>query len=270
MIPVPRSFQRDRVDLHLREWPGERRPIVLLHGAAVDGSMWDAQAAALAAAGHRVIVPDLRGHGASRPTAGPLTKDQLIADLMFMLDVLEIHSPVIAGLSLGGSLGQAAVQAHPARAAGLAVFDATWRAGPLRSWERAALRMAAPILQLIPARSLPRVAARASAVTADGIRRATKAFARLTKAEFIAAWSAAPQFVAPNPQQRTPVPLLLVRGECDDVGNIATAMTAWAAAEDVPLVIIPGAGHISTWDAPEDTARVLIEFMEQIEERIDA
>jgi pimeloyl-ACP methyl ester carboxylesterase len=46
---------------------GEGHPIVLLHGFMGLGSQWisPGPAAALASAGFRVILPDLRGHGAS-------------------------------------------------------------------------------------------------------------------------------------------------------------------------------------------------------------
>jgi pimeloyl-ACP methyl ester carboxylesterase len=44
---------------------GEGRPVVLVHGFPDSGRLWRAQVPALAEAGFRVIVPDLRGYGAS-------------------------------------------------------------------------------------------------------------------------------------------------------------------------------------------------------------
>src|SRR5256885_13118748 len=44
---------------------GQGRPVVLLHGFPDSGRLWRHQAAALAAAGFQVIVPDLRGYGLS-------------------------------------------------------------------------------------------------------------------------------------------------------------------------------------------------------------
>jgi pimeloyl-ACP methyl ester carboxylesterase len=44
---------------------GEGRPVVLLHGFPDSGRLWRHQVAALAGAGFRVIVPDLRGYGGS-------------------------------------------------------------------------------------------------------------------------------------------------------------------------------------------------------------
>ncbi|MEU2490971.1 alpha/beta fold hydrolase [Streptomyces sp. NPDC007883] len=42
---------------------GQGPPVVLLHGFPDSGRVWRHQVPALAAAGYRVIVPDLRGYG---------------------------------------------------------------------------------------------------------------------------------------------------------------------------------------------------------------
>ena len=47
------------------EVTGEGRPVVLLHGFPDSGRLWRHQVPALAEAGFRVIVPDLRGYGRS-------------------------------------------------------------------------------------------------------------------------------------------------------------------------------------------------------------
>ena len=47
------------------EVTGEGTLVVLLHGFPDSGSLWRHQAPALAGAGFRVIVPDMRGYGRS-------------------------------------------------------------------------------------------------------------------------------------------------------------------------------------------------------------
>jgi len=47
------------------EVTGEGRPVVLLHGFPDSGRLWRHQVPALADAGFKVIVPDLRGYGRS-------------------------------------------------------------------------------------------------------------------------------------------------------------------------------------------------------------
>jgi pimeloyl-ACP methyl ester carboxylesterase len=54
----------DGVGIHY-EVTGEGRPVVLLHGFPDTGRLWRNQVPALAEAGFKVIVPDLRGYGQS-------------------------------------------------------------------------------------------------------------------------------------------------------------------------------------------------------------
>ena len=54
----------DGVGIHY-EVTGEGRPVVLLHGFPDSGRLWRHQVPALAGAGFKVIVPDLRGYGRS-------------------------------------------------------------------------------------------------------------------------------------------------------------------------------------------------------------
>jgi pimeloyl-ACP methyl ester carboxylesterase len=51
------------------EVSGDGRPVVLLHGFPDTGRLWRHQVPALAAAGFKVIVPDLRGYGRSAKPA---------------------------------------------------------------------------------------------------------------------------------------------------------------------------------------------------------
>src|SRR2546430_14287726 len=53
------------VFLHVRRWPGEKRPFLLVHGLSSNARLWDGVAAELSAAGHAVHAVDLRSHGDS-------------------------------------------------------------------------------------------------------------------------------------------------------------------------------------------------------------
>src|SRR5438128_155130 len=86
---------------------GKGSPTVLLvHGFPLNRSMWDPQLGVLRARS-RVIVPDLRGFGASEAgPPGPLSMKQHADDLAALLDHLEIGEPVLyCGLSMGGYVG---------------------------------------------------------------------------------------------------------------------------------------------------------------------
>jgi pimeloyl-ACP methyl ester carboxylesterase len=69
----------------------------------------------------------------------------------------------------------------------------------------------------------------------------------------------------PDPEYRTPVPLLLVHGEHDHMGDIAADTAAWARREPLgESAVIPQAGHASNLDNPEAFTAVLLEFLDRV------
>lgn len=94
-------------------------PIVLLHGFPDDVRTWDGVAPALAQAGHRVLVPWLRGYGPTRfrEPATPRSGQQaaLGADLRDFLDALAIHQVSLAGYDWGGRAACIAAALWPQR-----------------------------------------------------------------------------------------------------------------------------------------------------------
>jgi pimeloyl-ACP methyl ester carboxylesterase len=86
--------------------PADGVPIILLHGFPDDVRAWDGVAPALAAEGHRVLVPWLRGYGPTRflDAATPRSGQQaaLGADLRDFMDALGIRRAFLAGYDWGG------------------------------------------------------------------------------------------------------------------------------------------------------------------------
>jgi len=97
--------------------PDDGPPVLLLHGFPDSRRMWRHQVVALAAAGHRVLVPDLRGYGESdRPTdVSAYQLRHLIADVTGLLDALGIDRVALVGHDWGAVLAWAYVAAEPDR-----------------------------------------------------------------------------------------------------------------------------------------------------------
>lgn len=263
MVNLDRRLTRAGAVIAFADSGGGGLPVVFTHGAGMDHSMFDAQADALRRQGFRVIIWDMRGHGASALSGGVrfLGRDAL-DDLAALLAACGVTAPVLVGHSLGGNLVQAFAREHPGRVGAAVVLDSTWNAGPLTRMERVALRLAAPLLSAVPAARLPRLMARASAVTPEASSRAEAVFARMPKSRFVDVWRATASFVDPDPDRRFLAPLALLRGAEDATGNIATAMPRWAAVEGVAEHVIPNAGHIVTWDAADAVTRALLSILD--------
>lgn len=260
---LDRRLARISATIAFADTGGNGPAVVLTHGAGMDHSMFNAQVEALVEAGYRTISWDMRGHGISQLKAGTrFTASDALDDLSALLDECRVDRAVLVGHSLGGNLAQAFAHGSGHRVVGLVVLGSTWNAGPLSRVERLTLRLAAPTLALIPARVLPTLLARASAVSPSAITRATTVFSRMPRRRFLEVWRATTSFVRPDPHYRSEVPLALMRGAEDHTGNIATAMPLWAAAEGIVDVVFPDAGHILTWDAPEATSQALLAVLD--------
>jgi pimeloyl-ACP methyl ester carboxylesterase len=108
------------VELH---GPADGRPVILLHGFPDDARAWDGVAPALAAAGHLVVVPYLRGYGPTRflDPATPRSGQQaaLGADLLALMDAMGIGRALLAGYDWGGRAACVVSALWPDRVAGL-------------------------------------------------------------------------------------------------------------------------------------------------------
>lgn len=264
MVKLDRAVDRGDAVIAYGDAGGVGAVVVLVHGAGLDHTVFAEQAAALQGRGARILTLDLRGHGSSTLAAGmPFRGADALEDVRAILDVAEVRTAVLVGHSLGGNIAQQFAVAYPERLDGLIVIDSTWNAGPLSALERFGLRIASPILSLIPGRMLPRAMAKASAVTPAAVSRLEALFAAMPKRRFLEVWNATTEFVRPDPTARSEVPLGLVRGAADRTGNIAKAMTAWAGAEGVGEHVIPDAGHVVMLDAPSTTSAALEAILDE-------
>jgi pimeloyl-ACP methyl ester carboxylesterase len=100
---------------------GEGPPVLLVHGFPELAFSWRHQLPALAAAGYRVIAPDMRGYGGSDKPAGvpQYTVQKLIGDLEGLLDALSIDKALVIGHDWGALVTWQMALLAPARMAGL-------------------------------------------------------------------------------------------------------------------------------------------------------
>jgi pimeloyl-ACP methyl ester carboxylesterase len=97
-------------------------PIVLLHGFPDDVRAWDGVVAPLAAGGYRVLVPYVRGHGATRlkDARAPKMAEQAAIgqDLIDFADALQLQRFAVAGFDWGNRAACIAAALRPDRVRG--------------------------------------------------------------------------------------------------------------------------------------------------------
>jgi pimeloyl-ACP methyl ester carboxylesterase len=108
---------------YLESGPADGPPVILLHGWPSDVHDYDGVAPPLAAAGYRVLVPWLRGFGATRflDPATPRSGQQaaLGADVRDFIDALAIPRATLVGYDWGGRAACVVAALWPERVAGL-------------------------------------------------------------------------------------------------------------------------------------------------------
>jgi pimeloyl-ACP methyl ester carboxylesterase len=124
------------------EVTGEGRPVVLLHGFPDSGRLWRHQVGALADAGFKVIVPDMRGYGASDKPAEIEAYNILflVADIGAVLDDAAVETAHVVGHDWGAAVAWALAALAPERVDHLAALSvghpSTFRAGGFDQYEK--------------------------------------------------------------------------------------------------------------------------------------
>ena len=93
---------------------GEGAPLVLLHGSGDSAGTWAGILPEIVGE-HRILIPDLAGHGASEPTSGVLPMGTIFSGLEALMDEAALEAPVMAGNSMGAWLAMLYAHRHPER-----------------------------------------------------------------------------------------------------------------------------------------------------------
>ena len=108
--------------MHIRNWGGEGRPVVLLHGLASTSRIWDFVAPILAR-DFSVIAVDQRGHGDSGKPDDGYDFATVADDTAKLLEGRGIRSPVLVGHSWGADVALELAVARPGLLQGIVFVD---------------------------------------------------------------------------------------------------------------------------------------------------
>jgi pimeloyl-ACP methyl ester carboxylesterase len=247
--------------LHFSEY-GSGPPLLLVHGLMVSGEMFEPVIEHLATR-HRLIVPDLRGHGRSRGLPPPYHAAQLASDLARLLDHLGIDSTAVLGYSQGGAIAQQLVLDHPGRCERL-VLACTYAFNMATFREKLEGHIVPLLLRLLGIRRFAEV------VISQGLKQVSQERANWVigmiadqdRELMSSAWRETMAFDSRRRLAEIRCPTLVVAGSNDQAVPLHHAQMLHDGIPGSQLVIIEGADHALIWTHPDELVRVTDKFLE--------
>ena len=257
------------VELHVHEHGhGKGRPVVLLHGFPFDGRMWEPVAKALAAAGHPVLAPDLRGFGRS-PRAQPASMQAMAADVAHLMEARGLRGAAVVGFSMGGYVAIQLALRHRERLGGLVLADTraeedspSAKQGRLATIEKVrAQGMRALVEQMMPNLVSPHTRASDPSVLLH--------LEHLMFEQDAEGAIPAIQGMMERPDVRGKlaglnIPCLVVCGADDAITPIDASVRLAQAFRGSAFEAIPEAGHASPVEQPERFSEVLAGWLQTL------
>lgn len=233
--------------------------VVFVHGLVMDNlsSFYYTLAGPVAAAGARVLLYDLRGHGRSELIPRGYGVRDGVADLVAVLDAAGVTEPAyLVGNSFGGLIAARTTIAAPERVAGLALIEACCAGPPAADWLEVMLNsMSAGALSLefnrtaelwraIGERKIARMA-----LTAESLLNDTSLIDDL----------AAERPLDPAELAGIGCPLLAVYGELSELAGGASDLRHHV--RDCQVEIIGGLAHTVLRDANRALCGILLDWL---------
>jgi pimeloyl-ACP methyl ester carboxylesterase len=265
-----RMVREHRVDLSGRTTryleSGAGWPLVLLHAFPLSAEMWRPQLEH-APRGWRLIAPDIRGFGASPfDTASVPTMDEYAADVVALLDHLELERAVIGGLSMGGYITFALLRLAPERFSGVLLADTRPQVDSAEAREsRRALselvRTAGP--SAVADQMIPGLLGETTRRARPEVEREVRRLIVANEAEGIdgAIHAMLHRADSTGGLARITMPTLVITGEEDVLIPVRDAEALHRAIPRSQLVVLPRAGHLANIESPDDFSEALQNFL---------
>jgi len=240
---------------------GEGPAVLLLHGLGGSHDDWFRQVPTLASR-YRVIVPDLRGFGASERQE-PFTIQQHARDAAALIAALHEVRAHVVGLSMGGAVAMELALSHPDVVAGLVLAN-TSPEFELRTWERRYLGFSRFLLAfLLGVGGVARLLGKAVLPAPHHERLRLRMLERASHTSrwvYIASLRALTRWSAEDRLGGINSPTLVIGAE-HDFSDIHEKRRWAAKIPDARVVMIPGSRHRSELDSPGAFNAILQEFL---------
>ena len=233
-----------------------RHGVLLLHSLGTDHRLWSG----LDLPGHRVVVPDSRGHGASA-WAEPLTVDAWAGDVERIRVDAGLDEVALVGLSMGGVQAIAYAAAHPERVTALVIADSFAELDPA-----VASQKASGLTSRVDDMATLADFYVSSTFTVDPLPPSAEdvraAIAGMRPEAYKASTETCFGVQLDHALADITAPALVLWGDRDEK---APRELSERIAEQIPkarLEVIPAAGHLSVLENPDEFTRLVREFLD--------
>lgn len=244
------------------EVAGAGPPLLLVHGLMVSGRMYDPIRPHLAAR-HRLVLPDLRGHGRSRTLPPPYTAVALAEDLVRLLDHLRIDRTAVLGYSNGGIVAQQFARDHADRCDRL-VLGATfaYNMATRREWIEG--HLAPWIIRTLGMRRFARLGVSGSDLQLGPEQRDWLAglMGEQDTRLMLTAWKQTMAFDSRDWLGQIRCPTLVIAGSADVGIPIHHAHQLHQGIPDARLVVIEGGDHTMIWSRTAEFLAAVDDFLD--------
>lgn len=256
----------DGAEIHY-EIHGEGTPVLLIAGLGGTGSYWRPQVAPFAER-FQVILHDHRGTGqSSHDTRIRYSIEQMTADLVALMDALEVPQAHLVGHSTGGAIAQVMAIEHPERVKSIVLYA---------SWTRPSefLSRVMAMRKQLALQGGPEAYASATPVFLfphwwiDSHAEALEQLDRSTVAQFPPAEIAAARcdavaaFDREQDLHRISTPTLVVCARDDFLTPLPWSERLASLIPDAAIERLEKGGHACSVTMPEDFNRVVLSFLE--------
>jgi pimeloyl-ACP methyl ester carboxylesterase len=250
-------------------------PLVLVHGLGGTIENWRALAPPLAER-HRVLVPDLPGHGRSSLLTEAQDVDALAGAILAIADEEEMHGAVLVGHSLGGAVALRGAVLRPDVVRGLVLAAAAGIGSTSRAAHvtLAVLGVARPGRLIAPYRGAwahSRLGRRAAfgwwgVADPDGLEPQLAEAFLVGPAHHIDTRQAGRALLASDPRpelDRVGCPCLCLWGASDNWVRLEDGME-YARRLRAPLRTIAGCGHLLIGERPDACLAAIRDFVDRL------
>jgi len=246
---------------------GQGDPLLLIAGLGASGELWAGQVPLLARE-FRVITFDNRGAGRSEKPPQPYSIALFADDTAALMDALGIETAFVYGQSMGGLIAQEFGVRHARRARAL-VLGCTTFGGPRSVWpspEAASVLSSfatAPSQAALEAALKVFFSPRFLESNRNEAARWMNSYLERRPPEdaYMRQFAACLAFDLYERLPQIQTPALVINGAEDE---LAPAENSRIMAERIPgaeLVLFPETGHFYFYEQPEESARVVTEFL---------